>query len=42
MGDIPEPMHDIPNRDSESGKQPTHGANKENGNADNFSLPRMS
>jgi hypothetical protein len=34
-------MRDIANGDSRSGKQPTHGANKENGNADDFSLPSM-
>ena len=27
---------------AESGKQPTHSANKEKGNADYFSLPSMS
>ena len=42
MGQIPEPMHDIANRDSGSGKQPTHGTKKENDNADYFSLPSMS
>ena len=35
-------MHDVANCDSRSGKQPTHSTNKENGNADYFSLPSMS
>src|SRR5262249_58337808 len=41
MGQIPEPMHDIADRDSRSGKQSTHSASKENRDADCFSLPGM-
>jgi hypothetical protein len=34
MGEIPEPVHDIADRDGGSGEQSAHGANKKNANAD--------
>src|SRR5262245_58446751 len=41
MGQIPQPMHDIADRDRRSGQQTAHGADEENGDADGFGLPRM-
>ena len=41
MGQIPQPVHDVTDRDRQSGKQPSHRTNEENGDADHFGLPDM-
>src|SRR6266536_27501 len=41
MDQIPQPVHDVTDRDRQSGKQPSHRTNEENGDADHFGLPDM-
>src|SRR5262249_24813691 len=41
MGEVPEPMHDVADRDGRSRQQPARGANEKNANADELGLPSM-
>src|SRR6266496_4578546 len=41
MDQIPQPVHDVTDRDRQSGKQSSHRTNEENGDADHFGLPDM-